>query len=84
MRFRLSLRLLIRGFDRDKDRLSDQGVFQIQGGADQKVLVQDYNTGKNIAFNGGSRNVKEVIAMDGTKMYVLRLQAGYMQYCYEV
>ncbi|CAM6106305.1 unnamed protein product [Calypogeia fissa] len=40
-----------------------------QGGVDQKVLVQDYNAGKNIAFNGGSRNVKEVIAMDGTRMY---------------
>jgi hypothetical protein len=41
-----------------------------QGHAERQVLVQDYKTGASVAFDQRIRNLKEVFASDGCKMYV--------------
>ncbi|XP_066392341.1 structural maintenance of chromosomes protein 6B-like [Miscanthus floridulus] len=40
-----------------------------QGHAERQVLVQDYKTGKSVAFGQRIRNLKEVYASDGCKMF---------------
>ncbi|XP_066397226.1 structural maintenance of chromosomes protein 6B-like [Miscanthus floridulus] len=40
-----------------------------QGHAERQVLVQDYKTGKSVAFDQRIRNLKEVYASDGCKMF---------------
>ncbi|BBN16913.1 structural maintenance of chromosomes protein 6 [Marchantia polymorpha subsp. ruderalis] len=44
-------------------------VFIDQGSVERLVLAEDYESAKSVAFGGGSKNVKEVITIDGTRLY---------------